>query len=111
MTYNYMRFFLCITAHGPLWPAYLMRHGPVVDRLVFPNEKACSRTRKQYTVGLNKFKSITLVLQTHTVHLRPSTSTCGQYKVSQTLPHASLERVVFDLTTVAIWRWQHRHLQ
>ena len=30
-----------ITAHGPLWPAYLMRHGPFLARLVFSNEKAC----------------------------------------------------------------------
>src|SRR6218665_2307505 len=28
-----------------LWPAYLMRHGPFLARLVFSNEKACGPTR------------------------------------------------------------------
>ena len=27
---------------APLWPAYSMRHGPFLARLVFSNEKACS---------------------------------------------------------------------
>src|SRR6218665_450141 len=38
-----------ITAHGRLWPAYLMRHGPFLARLVFSNEKAC--VRHNYLVG------------------------------------------------------------
>ena len=29
------------TAHGPLWPAYLMRRGPIFPLLVLSNEEAC----------------------------------------------------------------------
>src|SRR6218665_2277503 len=35
----------CITAYASLWPAYLMRHGPFLARLVFSNEKACANPR------------------------------------------------------------------
>jgi len=34
-----MRFYLRITAHGPLWPAYLMRHGPFLDAWYFQMTK------------------------------------------------------------------------
>jgi len=52
--YNYMRFFQRITAHGPLWPAYLMRHRPFLARLVFSNEKAW------LLVGLGSFTTVGL---------------------------------------------------
>jgi len=31
------------TVHGPLWPAYVLRRGPFLARLIFLNEKALER--------------------------------------------------------------------
>jgi len=50
--------FCYITAKGPsmarLWPAYVLRHGLFLARLVFANEKACKYVRRCWLFKRNR---------------------------------------------------------